>query len=102
LVVTYTYYNFHPKPILKTVPIMSGLDDLDDELLELAGGVQSGGEEEQHKRQDSRDNSARGSLSPTPPARTSGKISPRRDRKSTPHSDSFQRRKDESEEEGEA
>jgi RNA polymerase-associated protein RTF1 len=87
---------------VKAVSIMSGLDDLDDELLELAGGVQSGGEAEQNKRQDSRDSSSRGSFSPTPPARTSDKASLRRDRKSTPHSDSFQRRKDESEEEGEA
>lgn len=82
---------------------MSGLDDLDDELLELAGGVQSGGEERQKKRQDSRDSSSRGSFSPTPPANTtSDKTSPRHDRKSTPHFESFHRRKDDSEEEGEA
>jgi hypothetical protein len=86
---------------------MSALDDLDDELLELAGGAQSGDEEGQTKEQDSLGNSRRNSPSPAPGAsgsKSTAKVSPHRDtsRNSRPRSATPRRRKDESEEEGEA
>ena len=86
---------------------MSGLDDLDDELLELAGGAQSGEDEEQAKGQDGLGNSRRSSPSPAPGAsasKSATKASPHHDasRNSRPRSVTPRRRKDESEEEGEA
>jgi hypothetical protein len=86
---------------------MSGLDDLDDELLELAGDVQPGEEEEHTKSYDDLGNLHRGSSSPASgltATKTVPKSSPHRDtsRHSGPRSVTPRRRKDDSEEEGEA